>query len=161
MSSYHYWEYKVAVCQHQHFTSPMRPKKSVSLIFGDVIASKYVMAWISCALLTDCDWTRPVNAIASVLYGCHSNFEFTIKVSTKKIEIPYFKAHVWDLIKHLVTPVGISVFIWSYTICCGIPRFCKAIKRRALLTPMYSAFETWWHTRRNQISPLAETDESI
>ena len=25
----------------------------------------------------------------------------------------------------------------------------------------WTAFETWWHTRRNQISSLAETDESI
>jgi len=25
----------------------------------------------------------------------------------------------------------------------------------------WSAFETWWHTRRNQISSFAETDESI
>jgi len=25
----------------------------------------------------------------------------------------------------------------------------------------YSAFETWWHTRRNQISSFAETDEYI
>jgi hypothetical protein len=26
---------------------------------------------------------------------------------------------------------------------------------------MHSAFEMWWHTRRNQISSFAETDESI
>jgi len=29
------------------------------------------------------------------------------------------------------------------------------------LTVLYTAFETWWHTRRNQISSLAEADESI
>jgi len=27
--------------------------------------------------------------------------------------------------------------------------------------PGYSAFEMWWHTRRNQISSFAETDGSI
>jgi len=29
------------------------------------------------------------------------------------------------------------------------------------LTARYSAFETWWHTCRNQISSFAKTDESI
>jgi hypothetical protein len=29
------------------------------------------------------------------------------------------------------------MLIWSYKFCCGIPRFCKAIKRRVVVTPMY------------------------
>ena len=40
--------------------------------------------------------------------------------------------------------------------------FPKLLKYFMLPTAyMVSAFEMWWHTRRNQISSFGETDESI
>jgi len=41
-----------------------------------------------------------------------------------------------------------------------LPSYILAIYNQPLIS-LYTAFEMWWHTRRNQISSLGEADESI
>ena len=126
------WWYPSPSC---HFTSVS--KEITFDWFWWFIASKWVMSWIYYTLLMFCDWTQRVKVITSVSYGCHLSFEFTYEILIDKFEVQIFHIHLWDLIKHLVIPLCINISIWSYTFCCGIPRFWKVIKQRILLTPRY------------------------
>jgi len=42
-----------------------------------------------------------------------------------------------------------------------LPSMAAVVKRTGQTVTLYSTFETWWHTRRNQIWSFRETDESI
>jgi hypothetical protein len=104
--------------------------------FGDFIASEWVMLCIYYTLLVFYNWKQQANVHISIMW-MYSSFKFTREISINKFEVPNFQVRLWNLIKRLATPLCINISIWSYKFCYGLPKFCKALKQRVVMTPKY------------------------
>jgi len=120
-------------------TSPTLPKTLLT-DFGDIILSKWVMIYICYALLTFYDRKRQVNDHICTMW-MSSSFKITREISINKFKISNFQVRLCtrNLIKRFAIPLCTCtcISIWSYKLCCGQPKFCKAIKQCVHLTPTY------------------------